>query len=86
MRISAQESKLKNSQPIAFNFDCVFQILLDFLNQEKKKLGYHFKTVEDTTAVASAYADNRTLISHNVSDNQTLCNLTHNLSLIGCWQ
>ena len=57
-------------------FDCVFQLLLDFL-KPKKKLGYHFKTIEDTTALTKAYADDLTLISHNVSDNQTLCNLTH---------
>ena len=45
-------------------------------------LGYHFKTIEDTTALTKAYADDLTLISHNVSDNQVLCDLTHTWL---CW-
>ena len=62
-------------------FDCVFQLLLDFL-KPTKMLGYHFKTIEDTTALTKAYADDLTLISHNVSDNQVLCDLTHTWL---CW-
>lgn len=49
-------------------FDCVFQLLLDFLEQDNKK-GYKFK-VALVQRLARAYADDLNLTAHNVPDCQ----------------
>ena len=48
-------------------FDCVFQLLLDFLNK-KKSLGYTFKSCPTVTTHKKAYADDLTLITRNAQD------------------
>ena len=57
-------------------FDCVFQMLLDFLHP-LKKIGYTFKAVPEVSIHAKAYADNLTLVSNNVANNQTACDRTN---------
>ena len=59
-------------------FDCVFQLLLDFL-QPKKQLGYIFKSTPTVTAFTKAYADDLTLLNRNSVDAQ------HTLNLINMW-
>ena len=59
-------------------FDCIFQLLLDFL-QPKKQLGYIFKSTPTVTAFTKAYADNLTLLNRNSVDAQ------HTLNLINMW-
>ena len=59
-------------------FDCVFQLLLDFL-QPKKQLGYIFKSTPTVAAFTKAYADDLTLLNHNSADAQ------HTLNLINMW-
>ena len=50
-------------------FDCVFQLLIDFL-KPMQPLGYTFKAAPNITSLVKAYADDLTLVTHNVSDNQ----------------
>jgi hypothetical protein len=50
-------------------FDCVFQLLLDFL-QPKQKLGYVFKSTPSVSTFIKAYADDLTLITRNTQDMQ----------------
>ena len=57
-------------------FDCVFQLLLDFL-RPIKQLGYTFKSIPDISISTKAYADDLTLTTQNVRDNQIACNITH---------
>ena len=57
-------------------FDCVFQLLLDFLSPSKK-LGYTFKALPEITMHTKAYADDLTLLSKNAVDNQFLCDQTY---------
>ena len=57
-------------------FDCVFQLLLDFLSPSKK-LGYTFKALPEITMHTKAYADDLTLLSKNAVDNQFLCDQTN---------
>jgi len=57
-------------------FDCVFQLLLDFLCP-MKKLGYIFKEVPEITMSTKAYADDLTLVSRNAEYNQAMCNQTN---------
>jgi len=57
-------------------FDCVFQLLLDFL-RPIKQLGYTFKSIPDISISTKAYADDLTLTTRNVRDNQIACNITH---------
>ena len=56
-------------------FDCVFQLLIDFL-KPLQPLGYTFKAAPNITSLVKAYADDLTLITHNVSDNQKAINKT----------
>ena len=51
-------------------FDCVFQLLLDFLRC-KQKLGYVFKSTPSVSTFIKAYADDLTLITRNAEDMQT---------------
>ena len=57
-------------------FDCVFQLLIDFL-KPTKKLGYTFKAVPEITINTKAYADDLTLTTKNATDNQFLCDKTN---------
>lgn len=57
-------------------FDCVFQLLLDFL-RPIKKLGYNYKAVPEVTAHTKAYADDLSLVTRNAADNQISCDRTH---------
>ena len=57
-------------------FDCVFQLLLDFLCPIKM-LGYIFKEVPEITMSTKAYADDLTLVSRNAEYNQAMCNQTN---------
>ena len=50
-------------------FDCVFQLLLDFLHP-KKALGYNFKSSPSVSTHKKAYADDLTLITRNTLDMQ----------------
>ena len=50
-------------------FDCVFQLLLDFL-RPKKTLGYVFKSTPSVSTFNKAYADDLTLITRNSQDMQ----------------
>ena len=50
-------------------FDCVFQLLLDFLSP-KKTLGYVFKATPSVSTFNKAYADDLTLITRNSQDMQ----------------
>ena len=56
-------------------FDCVFQLLLDFL-RPKNKLGYNFKSTPSVSTLAKAYADDLTLYTRNTDDMQLVVNLT----------
>ena len=56
-------------------FDCVFQLLLDFLAPHKA-LGYTFKSCPTVTTHKKAYADDLTLITRNVTDMQLSVDLT----------
>ena len=58
-------------------FDCVFQLLLDFL-RPKKCLGYEFKSTPSVQTFNKAYADDLTLITTNSNDMQTAVNITDN--------
>jgi hypothetical protein len=55
-------------------FDCVFQLLLDFL-KPLNKLGYKFKRqgCKDVSKLAQAYADDLALTTRNAKDNQKVC-------------
>ena len=53
-------------------FDCVFQLLLDFL-RPMKKLGYIFKEVPEITMSTKAYADDLTLVPCNAEYNCKRC-------------
>ena len=55
-------------------FDCVFQLLLDFL-QTKKALGYVYKSTPTVSTFIKAYADDLTLIARNVQDLQLAVDL-----------
>jgi len=57
-------------------FDCVFQLLIDFL-KPTKKLGYTFKAAPDITINTKAYADDLTLTAKNATDNQYICDKTN---------
>jgi Reverse transcriptase (RNA-dependent DNA polymerase) len=57
-------------------FDCVFQLLLDFL-QPKQKLGYVFKSTPSVSTFIKAYADDLTLITRNTQDMQKSVDLTN---------
>jgi len=50
-------------------FDCVFQLLLDFL-RPKSCLGYTFKSTPTVSTFIKAYADDLTLITRNTQDMQ----------------
>ena len=50
-------------------FDCVFQLLLDFLHP-KSCLGYTFKSTPTVSTVIKAYADDLTLITRKTLDMQ----------------
>lgn len=50
-------------------FDCVFQLLLDFLTP-KKSLGYVFKSTPSVSSFNKAYADDLTLTTRNTRDMQ----------------
>jgi len=50
-------------------FDCVIQLLIDFL-RPKKRLGYVFKSTPSVTSFLKAYADDLTLNTRNVIDMQ----------------
>ena len=54
----------------------MFQLLLDFL-RPIKQLGYTFKSIPDISISTKAYADDLTLTTRNVRDNQIACNITH---------
>ena len=56
-------------------FDCVFQLLLDFL-RPISKLGYEFKSTPTVSTSKKAYADDLTLITRNAVDMQTAVDLT----------
>ena len=56
-------------------FDCVFQLLLDFL-QPINKMGYQYKMVVDIQRLSRAYADDLSLITKNARGNQIACNRT----------
>ena len=62
-------------------FDCVFQLLLDFLKPTDNRIGYNFKKTPEVKVMAKAYADDLTLIANNISDCQLLCNQTNNWPL-----
>ena len=57
-------------------FNCVFQLLLDFL-QPQKMLGYKFKNPSQVSTFTKAYADDLTLLTCNAADNQFALNLTN---------
>ena len=57
-------------------FDCVFQLLIDFLIPTKK-LGYTFKAAPEITINTKAYADDLTLTAKNATDNQFICDKTN---------
>lgn len=56
-------------------FNCVFQLLLDFL-RPYQSLGYSHKVV-DVTSLQKAYADDLSLITTNSQDNQLVCDETN---------
>ena len=56
-------------------FDCVFQLLIDFL-KPLQPLGYSFKAAPSVTSLVKAYADDLTLVTHNMSDNQNAIDKT----------
>jgi len=57
-------------------FDCVYQLLLDFL-RPIHKLGYEFKSTPSVSTSKKAYADDLTLITRNAHDMQKAVNLTN---------
>ena len=57
-------------------FDCVFQLLLDFL-RPKNRLGYVFKSTPSVSAFTKAYADDLTLITRNTTDMQSSVDSTN---------
>ena len=57
-------------------FDCVFQLLLDLL-KPINSLGYTFKSAPQVTSLVKAYADDLTLVTRNVQDNQIAIDKTH---------
>jgi hypothetical protein len=56
-------------------FDCVFQLLLDFLAPLDKKLGYTFKQI-DVTKMSSAYADDLSIATKDAAGNQAALDRT----------
>ena len=56
-------------------FDCVFQLLLDFLKPLESSLGYHLKGI-DLCTFLKAYADDLALITRSPRANQKACDLT----------
>ena len=56
-------------------FDCVFQLLLDFL-EPLNKTGYAFKLCRGVRRLARAYADDISFITHNARNNQKACDKT----------
>ena len=56
-------------------FDCVFQLLLDFLKPLESSLGYHLKGI-DLCTFLKAYADDLALITRSPQTNQKACDLT----------
>lgn len=63
----------------AILFDCVFQLLLDFLSNHDK-LGYTYKLAtrdgKPITTLSKAYADDLSLVTRNAKDNQIALNAT----------
>ena len=57
-------------------FDCVYQLLLDFL-RSIDKLGYEFKSTPSVSTSKKAYADDLTLITRNARDMQKAVNFTN---------
>ena len=57
-------------------FDCVFQLLLDFL-KPVENLGYTFKSAPEICIIYKAYADDLTLVANNAKNNQVLCDRTN---------
>ena len=57
-------------------FDCVFQLLLDFL-KPVENLGYTFKSAPEICINSKAYADDLTLVANNAKNNQVLCDHTN---------
>ena len=53
-------------------FNCVFQLLLDFVEVEKHR-GYQFKLTKEVQRLDFAFADDLTLTTSSVSDNQRAC-------------
>ena len=53
-------------------FDCVFQLLLDFL-KPLDDFGYGYKTCQGVKRLARAYADDLTFMTHNSKQNQKAC-------------
>ena len=58
-------------------FNCVFQLLLDFLHP-KKYLGYVFKSLPSIQSFNKAYADDLSLITTNTKDMQIAVDCTNN--------
>ena len=56
-------------------FDCVFQLLLDFLRPHSKEWGYEFKFVKQIKHLEKAYADDLELCTRNPGNNQKACNM-----------
>ena len=56
-------------------FDCVFQLLLDFLKPLDEKLGYTFKGLP-LCSMRKAYADDLALITKSPESNQVICDRT----------
>jgi hypothetical protein len=56
-------------------FDCVFQLLLDFLRPQKA-LGYCFKSTPSVSTHKKAYADDLTLLTRNTINMQSSVNQT----------
>ena len=63
---------------IIHNFDCVFQLLLDFL-EPKSRLGYEFKSTPTVSTFLKAYADDLTLSTRNAQDTQ------HAVDMVNTW-
>ena len=57
-------------------FDCVFQLLLDFL-KPMDLLGYEYKIAPSVKTLKKAYADDLTLLTRNPKDNQTVLDSTN---------
>ena len=57
-------------------FDCVFQLLLDFL-KPVENLGYTFKSDPEICINSKAYADDLFLVANNAKNNQVLCDCTN---------